>query len=93
MTNPRELLINVVIENKPTVLTGLTKMVRGQAWKLHVLPCADAAPPANRQNLTHHGVGWKTGEPRMVLLWEKPSRKVRPWVCGQRNVEKANAVR
>ena len=30
MANTCELLINVVIDNKPKMLTGLTKMVRGR---------------------------------------------------------------
>lgn len=52
MANESELLINVDMVNKPKVLTGLTKMVRGQEQDSPVVLLADVDPPAKRRSLT-----------------------------------------
>ncbi len=52
MGNICELLINVVIRNKPKVLTGLNQKVRGMVRGLFVPPAQSKIPPAKRQALT-----------------------------------------
>jgi hypothetical protein len=47
-----ELLINVVMWNKPKVLTGLDQKVRGMVRVFYIHFAQSANPPANRQALT-----------------------------------------
>ena len=53
MGNIRELLINVVILNKPKVLLGLNQKVRGMVRGLFIPFTHSIIPPAKRQALTH----------------------------------------
>ena len=50
--NPGEVLIKVVTENKPKMLSGLNQKVSGQVRGLRIIPVADGAPPAERHDLT-----------------------------------------
>ena len=52
MGNICELLINVVIPNKPKVLTGLDQKVRGMVRGFSTPPTKSKIPPAERQALT-----------------------------------------
>jgi hypothetical protein len=53
MGNRCELLINVVMWNKPKVLIGLDQKVRGMVGVLDIHSTQSVIPPANRQALTH----------------------------------------
>ena len=53
MGNIRELLINVVIYNKPKVLKGLDQKVRGMVRGVCIPSTHSTSPPAKRQVLTH----------------------------------------
>ncbi len=53
MGNICELLINVVILNKPKVLLGLNQKVRGMVRGLFIPSTHSTIPPAKRQALTH----------------------------------------
>jgi hypothetical protein len=53
MANTGESLVNVVIDNKPKVLTGLPKRERGWERRVKVLLTQTAEPPAERRSLTH----------------------------------------
>ena len=54
MGNISELLINVVILNKPKVLLGLNQKVRGGMVRGLFIPSTHSrTPPAKRQALTH----------------------------------------
>ena len=53
MGNISELLVNVVILNKPKVLIGLNQKVRGMVRGLFVPFTHSTIPPAKRQALTH----------------------------------------
>ena len=53
MGNISELLINVVILNKPKVLLGLNQKVRGMDRGLFIPSTHSKIPPAKRQTLTH----------------------------------------
>ena len=53
MGNISELLINVVILNKPKVLLGLNQKVRGMVRGLFTPSTHSKLPPAKRQALTH----------------------------------------
>ena len=74
MVNESELLINVVIGDKPKMLSGLSQKASGQDWKLQFLPIVDVAPPAKRQNLTYSGIYAERGKP-VIFLQGKVSRK------------------
>jgi hypothetical protein len=47
-----ELLINVVMWNKPKVLTGLDQKVRGKDSWLYIPATQSSSPPAERQALS-----------------------------------------
>lgn len=53
MGNRGELLINVVMWNKPKVLTGLDQKVRGMVGVLDIHSTQSVIPPAKRQALPH----------------------------------------
>ena len=53
MGNIGELLINVVILDKPKVLLGLNQKVRGMVRGLFIPSTHSTIPPAERQALTH----------------------------------------
>jgi hypothetical protein len=53
MGNISELLINVVILDKQTVLLGLNQKVRGMVRGLSTSSTHSKIPPAKRQALTH----------------------------------------
>jgi len=48
MVNTGELLINVVNDNKPKMLTGLAKTASGQGTGFYALRSQHDAPPADR---------------------------------------------
>jgi hypothetical protein len=52
MGNIRELLINVVMWNKPKVLIGLDQKVRGRDSWLDIPATQSIIPPADRQALS-----------------------------------------
>jgi len=54
MGNRCELLINVVMRNKPKVLTGLDQKVRGMDSWLEIPATQSNIPPADRQALSRH---------------------------------------
>ena len=54
MCNICELLINVVIDDRPKVLIGLDQTVRGMVGVVGFRFTRPMIPPANRQALTHH---------------------------------------
>ena len=53
MRNICELLINVVIDDRPKMLIGLNQKVRGMDGPVRCCPTRSMIPPANRQTLTH----------------------------------------
>ena len=74
MVNIRELLVNVVIQDKPKVLTGLSQKGHWSGHRVSSLPChGHPTLPADREHLTHSYQPCGTWEARTV-----PSeRKVR----------------
>jgi len=85
-----EILINVVMLNKPKVLIGLPK--RGWSrYRRWVLSCREQKGSRRKgMDLTHSGIGTKHGKP-ISLPQGKATCKGSRWRCGYRNVEKANA--
>jgi hypothetical protein len=63
MRNICELLINVVIFDRPKMLTGLDQKVRGMVGAVWCCPTRTAIPPANRQTLTHRVKLAEQGKP------------------------------
>ncbi len=63
MVNESELLINVVIADKPKMLTGLNQKVSGQVNRLQVPVPKMLAPPAKRQHLSYSGINAERGKP------------------------------
>lgn len=80
MVNRCEPLINVVIENKPKVLTSLARANRlgpkgkGSGIGAPNSPIADGAPPAERRNLTHAGTCAERGKPVGLPLGKRAAR-------------------
>ncbi len=52
MDNKCELLINVVNDDVPKMLTGTDQKVRGMVRALTIRPAQSLIPPAERQTLT-----------------------------------------
>ncbi len=67
-SNIRELLINVVNQNKPKVLKGLDQKVRGMDRVLYIHPTQSVIPPADRQALTHRVKSAEHGKPNCLRL-------------------------
>src|SRR5438128_612036 len=63
MTNTCELLINVVIRNKPKMLRGLNQKVRSSVRRLPISLTQTQQPPAKRQRLTRRGIRTERGKP------------------------------
>jgi len=63
MVNQCELLINVVICDKPKMLIGLGQNGKGSGMGAPNSPIADGEPPAERQGLPHTGACTKRGKP------------------------------
>jgi hypothetical protein len=63
MDNICELLINVVIINKPKVLTGLSQKARGMDGTLPFRSAQPMIPPADRQILSHPVKSVEHGKP------------------------------
>jgi RNA-directed DNA polymerase len=63
MRNVCELLINVVIVDRPKMLTGLDQKVRGVVGTVRCCPTRTTIPPANRQTLTHRVKLAEQGKP------------------------------
>jgi len=92
MVNTCEPLINVVTENKPKVLTcprranRLGPKGKGSGMGAANSPIADAAPPAERRNLTYAGTcterGKPVGLPADIRSYGKVSRKASRRACG-----------
>ena len=64
MANEGELLLNVVIDNKPKMLRGLNQKVRERLRSSHFFLTQTTLPPAERQSLTHAWYicgTWETG--------------------------------
>ena len=59
-TNVCELPLNVVIFNKPNMLTGLNQKVCGKAWSLY-WTIMDNRPPAKRKGSAPFGDLCETG--------------------------------
>ncbi len=74
MVNESELLINVVIGNKPKMLTGLNQNGMWSRLKATNSFNVDVAPPAKRQNLTYSGIYAERGKP-VILPQGKANRK------------------
>jgi hypothetical protein len=68
MSNIRELLVNVVIQNKPKMLRGLDQKVRGMDRVLMIHPTQSVIPPAERQALTHLVKAAEHGKPNCLRL-------------------------
>ena len=69
-----ELLTNGVNRDKPKMLTGLGQNGKGSGIGAPNSPIADAAPPAERQNLTHTGTCTKRGKPAGLPVKESEPR-------------------
>lgn len=65
-----ELLINVVIDNKPKMLTGLGQKASGQVQKLNRPLTQMLDHRRKRQHLTHSGTHAERGKPVSVLSEE-----------------------
>jgi hypothetical protein len=63
MRNVCELQINVVIVDRPKMLTGLDQKVRGMVGVVRCCPTRTMIPPANRQTLTHRVKVAEQGKP------------------------------
>ena len=74
MVNESELLINVVIADKPKMLRGLHQNGRWSSSKVTTSFDVDTAPPAEKQHLTHSGTQAKRGKPD-TLPQGKAARK------------------
>ena len=66
MSNVCELLINVVNNDKPKVLTGLDQKVRGMVKALYNRFRQSMTPPAERQVLTHLVKSVEHGKPNCL---------------------------
>ena len=64
MRNICELLINVVIVDRPKMLTGLDQKVRGMVGAVWCCPTRTVNPPANRQTLTQRVKLAEQGKPK-----------------------------
>jgi hypothetical protein len=61
MVNIRELLVNVVIQDKPKVLRGLSQKGTGAGTGFHPYPVMDHPTlPADREHLTPSSQPWGT---------------------------------
>jgi len=63
MVNTSELLINVVIVNKPKMLIGLNQNGKWPGIDARTSSVADEEPPAERQDLTHTGTPTERSKP------------------------------
>ena len=63
MRNIRELLINVVIVDRPKMLIGLDQKVRGMVETVRFCFTRSMTPPADRQTLTHRVKLAEQGKP------------------------------
>jgi len=82
MVNSCKSLINVVIANKPKMLTaclttdtGLDQKVGWPSSGAPNSPDADDAPPAERRDLTHSGTHSERGKPVVLPHWDQLSRE------------------
>ena len=75
MVNISELLINVVILKQPKMLKRLSPKGKWSSVKICSFLTADAAPPANRQDLTRSGIYVERGN--SVIFLSKGKRAVR----------------
>jgi hypothetical protein len=74
MANESELLLNVVIANKPKMLRGLNQNDKWSGSKVTSSFDADVAPPAKRQSLIHSGTHAERGKPVSLPLRESESQ-------------------
>lgn len=93
MANTCERLINIVTENKPKMLEGLSQKRQRSGHKESSLPChGHPTLPVDRARLTHSFVtATEHGNP-VRLPTGKASRKASPWMCGNERMEEANAA-
>lgn len=93
MVNTRERSINIVTDNKPKVLGGLSQKRQGSGYKDFSLPChGHSTLPVERAHLTHSFVTTAEHGNPVCLPEGKASRKVSPWMCGPERMEEANAT-
>jgi hypothetical protein len=91
MVNICESLINVVMGNKRKMLIRLDQTGKWSGIGAPNSPIVDAAPPAERRNLTHTGTHVERGKPT-ILPQGKASREASRWDGRYGKVEKANAT-
>ena len=68
MRNTCELLLNIVIINRPKVPIGLNQKVRGMVGTLWFCSTRSMIPPVNRQTLTHRVNVAELGKPNLLHL-------------------------
>ncbi len=66
MRNICELLINVVIDDRPKMLVGLDQKVRGKDGTFRCCSTRSMIPSANRQTLTHRVKLAEQGKPNYL---------------------------
>jgi len=94
MANTCERAINIVNDNKPKVLEGLSQKWPRSGYKDLSFPChGPSTLPVERARLTHSFVtATEHGNP-VCLPSGKASRKASPRMCGHERMEKAKATR
>lgn len=75
MVNESELLVNVVNENKPKMLIGLNQNGQWSGSEITMFSDVDAAPPAERQHLTHSVTQAERGKPVASPLGKRVVRQ------------------
>ena len=68
MVNESELLINVVMGNKPKMLTGLNQKVKWSSSEILQFSDVVVVPSAQRQYLTYSGIYAERGKPIHLLF-------------------------
>lgn len=82
MRNICELLINVVSDDVPKMLTGTDQKVRGMVMTLAIRHAQSMIPPADRQALTRLVKLAEHGKPVFLLLRKVGNCKVYRRGCG-----------
>jgi hypothetical protein len=93
MANTCERSINIVNDNKPKVLEGLSQKWQRSGYKDLSFPChGQSTLPVERARLTHSFVmATEHGNP-VCLPSGKANRKASPWMCGHERMEQAKAT-
>ena len=74
MVNESESLINVVIGNKPKMLTGLDQNGKWTSLEVTISSNEDVVPPAKRRHLTYSGIYAERGKPVISSFEESKSQ-------------------